>query len=167
MRQYIRQRRFEITFDQDFAGVLAGCAEKELNGVENWVTPDIQAAYRTLREWGVAHSVEAWQDGKLVGGVLGVGIGSFFSSDTVFFRVSHASKVAFAHLLAALRKSGYTLHDVQSTGPFNQEFGSYEIPAGEYRTQLARAVVRPATLRPIPVEDIAPVAKPQARPIAV
>lgn len=156
LRQYVRQERFQITLNQAMPEVLNGCLEAHADSEYTWITPEAYRVYLELHEMRLTHSVEAWQDGKLVGGVVGFGMGRYFSSESLFYRVTHASKVAFAHLCAALKQNGYLLHDVQLLAPINQQFGSHEIPRAEFLAQLALAIAQPSPGLTLPsVEEVA------------
>ena len=114
----------------------------------SWITPYIIEAYLELHEMGVAHSVEAWQDGELVGGLIGMAFGSFFTTESLFYCVTRASQVAFVHLSRMLKAGGFVLHDVQECNAFNTRFGAYEMPRAEFKRDLTRALIRPATFPP-------------------
>lgn len=139
MRQYIRQRRFEIRVDTDFEGVIAACAERDVS----WITPVVIENYLKLHEIGIAHSIEAYQEGGLVGGLLGMSIGSYFTSESLFYRVSRASKIVFAYVGIALKAAGYLLHDTQETNDLNSEFGSMNIDREDFQHKLTHALIRP------------------------
>src|SRR5581483_5296550 len=100
----IRTGRFAVTVNRDFAGVIRGCANRAEG---TWITRDMVAAYERLHELGYAHSVEAWRDGALAGGVYGVAIGGLFSAESMFHRVSDASKAALVALVERLRARGF------------------------------------------------------------
>ena len=91
LQRTIRSGKFQLTIDRDFAGVIRGCADRPGDG--NWITPEMLSAYETLHRLGYAHSVEAWHSGILAGGVYGVAINGFFAGESMFSRVSDASKV--------------------------------------------------------------------------
>jgi leucyl/phenylalanyl-tRNA--protein transferase len=142
----IRSGRFGVTFDRDFSGVILGCARGPEEGV--WITPGMVAAYTELHRQGHAHSVEAWCDGELAGGVYGVAIGGLFAGESMFTRVTDASKVALAHLMGRLRERCYTLFDVQFINPHTESLGAVEIPRRDYLVQLRTAIRRPVTFGP-------------------
>ncbi|HTP42113.1 MAG TPA: leucyl/phenylalanyl-tRNA--protein transferase [Nitrospiria bacterium] len=134
--QTVRQQRFKIAIDHDFEGVMRGCADRE----ETWITEPIVAAYTALHRQGVAHSIEAYKDGRLVGGIYGVSLGGAFMGESMFSRVTDASKVCLVHLVERLRERGYTLFDVQFTTEHLKRFGAVEIPRKEYLTHLRIAL---------------------------
>ena len=136
LAQTVRQGRFEIVIDRDFDGVMRGCADRE----ETWITEPIVAAYTALHRQGVAHSIEAYKDGRLVGGIYGVSLGGAFMGESMFSRVTDASKVCLVHLVERLRERGYTLFDVQFTTEHLKRFGAVEIPRKEYLTHLRIAL---------------------------
>lgn len=141
VRRVLRQKPFEITADKAFRRVVESCALARLQG--NWISPQFVEAFTALHEAGYAHSVECWQEGKLVGGIYGVAIGGLFAAESMFYRVSNASKVALVHLVETLKASGYTLMDIQMVTPTTAAFGAVEIGRSEYLQRLARAVDLP------------------------
>jgi len=140
LAKLMRKGVFEVTVDRAFREVMEGCAEPAPGRDETWVTPSFIAAYTHLHKQGHAHSVECWQAGKLVGGIYGVSIGGFFAGESMFHRVSNASKVALASLVARLRERHFTLFDVQMLTPITRQHGGIEIPRTEYLKRLATAV---------------------------
>src|SRR5262245_16352013 len=110
LRRTLRSGKFTLTADRDFAGVIRGCANRA-DGT--WITSDMIEAYERLHHLGHAHSVEAWQDGDLAGGVYGVALGGFFAGESMFHRRSDASKAALTFLLQRLHERGYVLFDTQ------------------------------------------------------
>jgi leucyl/phenylalanyl-tRNA---protein transferase len=142
----IRSGRFEVTLDRDFAGVIRGCARGTGEGV--WITSDMIAAYTELHRLGHAHSVEVWYGGALAGGIYGVATGGLFAGESMFTRVTDASKVALAHLMEHLRQRGFALFDVQYLNAHTASLGAIEIPRREYLARLRAAVRRPATFGP-------------------
>ena len=139
----IRRGTFEIAIDGDFRGVVRACAEAERRDEEGtWIDGEIFDSYAALHDEGLAHSVEAWQDGRLAGGLYGVALGGAFFGESMFHRVTDASKVALAALVARLRARGYALLDVQWVTPHLEQFGAIEIPRSKYLKLLADAVRR-------------------------
>jgi leucyl/phenylalanyl-tRNA---protein transferase len=140
LRRVVRSGRFEIRIDSAFDDVIAACAERS----ETWITPQLADVYRELFRMGHARSVEAWQNGELVGGVYGLCIGRYFVSESQFHRVNHAGKVCFATLFDILRANNFLLHDVQYPSGFLSQFGTVEMDRSEFQNQLSRALVQPA-----------------------
>jgi leucyl/phenylalanyl-tRNA---protein transferase len=136
----MRSGRFEVTSDRDFAGVMRGCAEGPQRRGGTWLTPEMMAAYHRLHLLGHAHSVEAWHEGRLVGGIYGVAIGGLFAAESMFYSERDASKVALVRLVLHLRARGYALLDVQQWTPHTGRLGAVEIPREEYLDRLRRAV---------------------------
>ena len=134
----LRQTPFEITRDRDFRGVISACAQQRRRG--NWISVEFTEAYTRLHEAGHAHSVECWQGGVLAGGVYGVAVGGLFAGESMFHRVSDASKVALHHLIGYLRERGFTLFDTQMVTPVTKALGAKEISREEYLQRLASAV---------------------------
>lgn len=139
LRRTIRQGRFEVRINTDFAGVVAACADRP----DTWISPEIERVYRALHALGYAHSVEAYQDGVLVGGLYGVAIGGAFMGESMFHRVTDASKVCFAHLAERLAARGYTLLDAQFMTDHLARLGAFYVSAAEYEVRLAAALRRP------------------------
>ena len=140
LRRVVRQGRFDIRVDSDFAATLAGCAEATEKRPNTWINDEITRLYTALHARDAAHSVEAWQGGRLVGGLYGVSIGGAFFGESMFSRVTDASKVALVHLVALLRLGGYRLLDMQFLTPHLAQFGAVEVPRAEYRRLLADAL---------------------------
>lgn len=132
----VRREVFDVVSDRDFESVIRACADRE----ETWITDEIIEAYCALHEAGFAHSVECWQEGRLVGGLYGVAIRGAFFGESMFYRVSNASKVALVHLVRRLREGGFVLLDTQYATPHLEQFGVVEIPRAAYERRLAKAL---------------------------
>ena len=132
-------RKFELTSDRDFEGVIDGCAARPTT----WISPEIRAAYVELRKLGHAHSVEASAAGTLAGGVYGIAIGAAFMAESMFHRQTDAGKAALVGLLRHLARRGFELCDIQMTTPATRQFGAVEIPRSAYLARLRAAVARP------------------------
>jgi len=145
LQRTLRSGKFTVTCDQDFVGVIDGCATAQDRLPDTWITPPMRSAYIELHEQGVAHSVEAWHEGQLVGGVYGVAIGGMFAAESMFYRESDASKVALVSLVTHLQSRGYRLLDVQQYTPNSARFGAIKIPRPQFLKRLAAAIARPAT----------------------
>jgi leucyl/phenylalanyl-tRNA--protein transferase len=136
--------RFAVTADRDFAGVIRGCAEPAPGRMDTWINPEIERLFLALHARRAAHSVEAWQDGRLVGGLYGVALGGAFFGESMFSRATDASKVALVHLVARLRLCGFVLLDTQFLTSHLARFGAVEIPKADYKRRLADALEAPA-----------------------
>ena len=145
LRRTLRSQNFRATCDQDFAGVIHGCATAGNRRRNTWLTPPMIEAYRRMHALGHAHSIEVWEQGELVGGTYGIAIGGLFAAESMFHRSRDASKVALAHLVAHLNARGYQLLDIQQWTEHSDTLGATEIPRIEYLRRLARAVDRPIT----------------------
>jgi leucyl/phenylalanyl-tRNA--protein transferase len=132
----LRRGRFEVVFDRDFPAVIRACADHS----ETWISGDILRTYEALHELGLAHSVEAYEDGRLAGGLYGVALGGAFFGESMFHRVTDASKVAFAILCGRLDEQGFKLHDAQFLTPHLAALGVREVPNGVYLRLLAEAL---------------------------
>jgi leucyl/phenylalanyl-tRNA--protein transferase len=135
---------FTIRADQDFAAVIAACATPAEGREDTWINRDIERLFTSLHLQGHAHSVEAWQNGVLVGGLYGVVLGGAFFGESMFSHVRDASKVALVHLVARLRMGGFRLLDTQFVTAHLSQFGAFEIPRAQYKAALDRAAVAPA-----------------------
>ncbi|MCC6123447.1 MAG: leucyl/phenylalanyl-tRNA--protein transferase [Pirellulales bacterium] len=135
--------RFEISFDRDFPAVIRGCASGRGRKGGTWLTPKMIAAYIRMHELGHAHSVEAWQEGRLAGGAYGIAIAGLFAAESMFYRVPEASKVALVRLVEHLQSRGYSLLDIQQLTPHTARFGAIEISRREYLQRLAKALKQP------------------------
>jgi leucyl/phenylalanyl-tRNA--protein transferase len=136
----VRSGRFAIQVDSDFTGVMQGCADDRDEGT--WISDEIFESYTTLHRLGLAHSVETWRAGRLVGGLYGVHLGGAFFGESMFHRETDASKVALVALVDRLVRRGFTLLDIQWVTPHLQRFGAIEIPRAVYLRKLKRALAR-------------------------
>lgn len=132
-----RFKHFEIRYDTSFAEVMHSCGSIMREGQQgSWIIPEVIEGYSVLYDMGYAHSVEAWQDGKLVGGLYGVVIGKVFFGESMFSRVSDASKVAFAHLIERLKADGFRMIDCQIPSEHLKSLGAREISRKKFMTYL-------------------------------
>lgn len=143
LRKTLRSNRFEVKLNTAFAEVLVGCAEGPGREEGTWLTDDMQSAYNKMHALGHAHSVEAWQEGQLVGGVYGLAIGGLFAAESMFHYKTDASKVALAHLVTHLRLRGYQLMDVQQWTKHTGSLGVVEISRKAYLEQLQAVIDLP------------------------
>ncbi len=127
LRKTIRKREFEITFDHAFSEVMDQCSLPRGDDEGTWISKEIKQAYVALHKKGHAHSVEAWQEGNLVGGLYGVSIGSLFFGESMFSHISNASKVAFATLVTQLHEANFKLIDCQVRTEHLVSLGAEEI----------------------------------------
>lgn len=140
LRRTVRQGRFEIRIDHDFDGVIEGCATPTAERGDTWINPEIRRLYRALFERGIVHTVECWREGRLVGGLYGLALGGAFFGESMFSRERDASKVALVHLVARLRRGGFTLLDAQFITEHLAQFGAVEVPKRHYREMLDAAL---------------------------
>ena len=153
LRRVIRHGGFEIRCDTAFEEVIRGCAEATEKRPNTWINDEIVRLYTSLSGRGAAHSVEAWLDDRLVGGLYGVSLGAAFFGESMFSRVTDASKVALVHLALRLRLGGYRLLDTQFLTAHLARFGGIEISRSHYHRLLAEALAYRASF---------PVALPEA-----
>jgi len=136
----IRSGLYEIRIDTAFAEVLQACAAPGRGRTETWINHAIETLCLELFHRGLAHSVETWADGRLVGGLYGIAQGGAFFGESMFSVARDASKVALAHLVSRLRAGGFTLLDTQFMTDHLRTFGAIEIPRAEYRRRLRSAL---------------------------
>lgn len=139
LRRTLNKRPFEIRMDTAFAEVIHACARTGCPE-EQWIDPQIETLYGKLHEMGFAHSVECWDEDGLQGGLYGIAMGKAFFGESMFHRKTDASKVALVALVNLLRSNDFLFLDTQWTTPHLLTFGTYEIPAREYRQLLKRAL---------------------------
>ena len=140
LRRILRRRPFEVRVDTAFRSVIEGCAEMTEGRPRTWINRPIINAYVGLFERGYAHSVECWNGDRLVGGLYGVSLGAAFFGESMFSRVSEASKIALVHLVARLKFGGFKLLDTQFVTDHLERFGAQEIPRTLYRRRLRTAI---------------------------
>ena len=145
LKKRLRSNVFTVTLDTCFRHVMEQCAGPRPQYPEGgtWITDEMLAAYTQLHELGHAHSVESWQDGRLVGGVYGVALGGAFFAESMFTRVDDASKVALVTLIRQLQAWDFRLIDCQQSSPHVMRFGAEEIPRSDFIDQLTAALTRP------------------------
>jgi leucyl/phenylalanyl-tRNA--protein transferase len=137
LQRTIRAGRFTVTVNRAFGDVLRGCAQRPEG---TWITADMMQAYQTLHQMGHAHSVEAWKNGDLAGGIYGVAVGGLFAGESMFTRQRDGSKVALVSLVERLRERGFQLFDIQMLTEHTARLGAVEIPRQEYLTRLHKAL---------------------------
>jgi leucyl/phenylalanyl-tRNA--protein transferase len=146
----VRADRFEVRIDTAFAAVIAACAAPRPGRMETWINRTIETLCLELHARGQAHSLEAWSEGELVGGLYGIALGGAFFGESMFSTRTDASKVALVHLVARLRAGGFGLLDTQFMTDHLKSFGAVEISKGEYRRRLAAALSRAADFAALP-----------------
>ena len=156
LRRRVRQREFTVTTDRCFERVIRACADRK----RTWITPRILRAYTELHQRGAAHSVECWQDETLAGGLYGVALGGAFFGESMFFRISNASKVALVHLVRQMKAGGFSLLDTQYSTAHLKRFGVVEIPRSEYMNQLNTALSLKTSWWPLSDADAAALDQP-------
>lgn len=145
----LRRHPFELRMDTAFSRVIRACAAPRRGDSGTWILPEMITAYERLHALGYAHSVEAWREGELVGGLYGVALGSAFFGESMFHQCAEASRAALAGLVAFLRGRGFTLLDCQQPTPHMLGMGAREIPRKEFLARLRWAV-------PVPDPESAP-----------
>jgi len=145
----VRATDLRVTADQAFAQVIDGCAGGGVRRPSTWINQPIRALCLDLHAMGHAHSIEVWSGEALVGGLYGVSLRAAFFGESMFSTVRDASKIALVHLVARLKRSGFTLLDTQFATEHLMQFGAVEIPRAEYRSRLAAALRRRADFGPV------------------
>lgn len=140
LRPVLNRGTFEVRIDEQFAEVMRQCAKPRYKGDETWISEEMVKAYSALNQMGYAHSVEAYQEGQLVGGLYGVSIGAAFFGESMFYTVSNASKVAFHYLMQILQNQGYILLDSQYINDNMRRYGAMEIPKEQFLLMLKHAL---------------------------
>ena len=142
----VRKQPFTVTINRDFAAVIDECAALRDGRKETWINRDIRQLYVALHRLGFAHSLEVWNEDRLVGGLYGVALRAAFFGESMFSRRTDASKVALVHLVARLRFGGFRLLDAQFTNDHLLQFGIHEIGRERFQARLADALAHPADL---------------------
>ena len=140
LKRTLRSGQYGVRVDTAFDAVMRGCAEPTEMRPKTWINDEILRLYGALHDQGYAHSVEAWHEGDLVGGLYGVALRGVFFGESMFSRATDASKVALVHLVARLVKGGFRLLDTQFVTEHLQQFGAIEISRGQYHRRLAQAL---------------------------
>jgi len=140
LRRTVRANLYDVRCDTAFEEVIRTCAEPADDRKETWINEEIVRLYVDLFRLGRAHSIEAWKDGEMAGGLYGVALGGAFFGESMFSRARDASKVSLVHLVARLKKGGFRLLDTQFVTRHLSQFGAVELPRGGYRSLLAGAL---------------------------
>ena len=146
----VRSGLYEVHIDTDFEGIISGCAAARPGRRTTWINAKIHALYRELHRSGHCHTVETWQDGRLVGGLYGVALHGAFFGESMFSTARDASKVALVHLCARLIHGDFTLLDTQFVTDHLKQFGTVEIERSEFHTLLENALMHEANFLALP-----------------
>ena len=153
LRKRVLKKEFDIRVNTAFADVIAGCAETKASRNETWINRPIREVFMKLHVMGHAHSVECWQEDRLVGGLYGLQVGSAFCGESMFSRATDASKVALVHLCARMSATGFTLLDAQLPNPHLEQFGQILMPQEDYMELLEEAQTNQPDFSSIPVSQ--------------
>lgn len=145
LKRFLRQNPFQITIDRAFRKVMQGCATPARHRPTSWITGEFVNAYTALYERGYGHSIEVWRGEELVGGLYGLAIGGYFVGESMFHKVSNASKVALFYMVQHLKARGYTLFDVQMPTDATLQMGVVLVPRKAFLSRLKEAVDLPVT----------------------
>ena len=140
LRKSVLKAPYEIRVDTAFADVIDACAEVRSTQAETWINKPIRDIFVDLHDAGFTHSVEAWQDDKLVGGLYGLALGGAFCGESMFSRARDASKICLVHLCARLWKGGFRVLDTQYVNDHLKQFGCYEVDSDTYKERLREAL---------------------------
>lgn len=151
LKKMLNRGLFELRVDSAFQAVMQGCAESTEGRPDTWINEEIVRLFVELHHLGMAHSIETWRDGNLVGGLYGLSLGAAFFGESMFSRETDASKVALVDLVARLKRGGYQLLDTQFVTEHLSRFGAVEIARHRYLKLLANAVELPAVFPRGPV----------------
>jgi leucyl/phenylalanyl-tRNA---protein transferase len=143
LQRTIRQNKFQVTVNRQFRDVMMACGENREDGT--WVTDSMIDAFCELHRLGHAHSVEVWQNQELVGGTYGVGIAGLFAAESMFHRITDASKVALVYLIERLKKNRFSLLDIQMVSNHTATFGAVDIERNDYLGLLQQALASKQT----------------------
>lgn len=152
LARHILRSDWVIRVNSDFAGVVAGCADRP----ETWINAEIAALYLALHRAGFAHSLEVWDGTELIGGVYGVTLGAAFFGESMFSRRTNASKTALAYLIHRLRAGGFLLFDTQFLTPHLASLGAVEISRAAYHRRLEKALQVHASFTPEGYQPLPP-----------
>jgi leucyl/phenylalanyl-tRNA---protein transferase len=139
----LRKQDFEVRADSAFEQVILACSEPRPHQPGTWITREMQVAYARLHRLGVAHSVETWRGGELIGGLYGVALGRMFYGESMFSRADNASKIALVHLVRQLQRWQFGMIDCQMNTPLLTSFGAREIRRAEFTRRMAELVNYP------------------------
>ena len=154
LRPVINKNLFEIRINHNFRAVMEACSKPRRDSEDTWISEEIIDAYTNLHQIGFAHSIEAYQDNRLVGGLYGVAIGAAFFGESMFYIEPDASKVAFNYLMEMLRKQKFELLDTQFINDNVRRFGAIEISKAEYMRKLKKATNRKARITESEIEHL-------------
>ncbi len=146
LRKTLKKPTYEIRTDTAFRQVMEACAAPRDEHGGTWITPAMISAYTELHRLGLAHSVETWMEGKLVGGLYGIGLGRMFYGESMFSLATDASKIAFVHLVRQLERWGYGMIDCQMKTAHLASLGAREIPRAEFSLKLSELVNFPGNI---------------------
>jgi leucyl/phenylalanyl-tRNA--protein transferase len=153
LRKTLARKDYEVRLDSAFESVVSECAAPRFDQDGTWITPEMSRAYLRLHELGYAHSVETWIDGRLAGGLYGVAIGRAFYGESMFTRVTDASKIALVHLCRYLERRAFAMIDCQMVTRHLATLGASAIPRGEFMARLRTATREGAAPGRWPMED--------------
>ncbi|MCW8127237.1 leucyl/phenylalanyl-tRNA--protein transferase [Microbulbifer halophilus] len=148
MRKVLRRGNFRVTFDRAFGEVIEACRGPRTDQAGTWITDEMADAYREMHRLGHAHSVEVWREGELAGGLYGIAQGRIFFGESMFHRVTDASKVAFVHLVRQLELWGCPMIDCQVSNPHLSSLGAVEVPREDFERLLETGLQQPPFPQP-------------------
>jgi len=155
MKKLLRRQVFDVRVNSAFYDVMMECAHVRLGRSDTWINEQIIEIFDDLHKAGLAHSVETWKDGKLVGGLYGLSMGAVFFGESMFAKASNASKYALCHLVAIMKEGDYCLLDTQFTTDHLSRFGAVQISHKDYMAKLGAALSQIAVFKgPLPYSSV-------------
>ncbi|MEA5140048.1 leucyl/phenylalanyl-tRNA--protein transferase [Arcicella rigui] len=154
LKPILNKKLFEIRINANFEAVMRNCAAPRKGDADTWISDEIVEAYCDLNKMGLAHSVEAYIDDSLVGGLYGVCIGAVFFGESMFYKVPESSKVAFHYLMEILKMQGFELLDTQFINDNVRRYGAIEIPRADYVKALKKALEKRCVFTEINLKEL-------------
>ena len=150
-KRFLKKKPFFVTINSNFREIINKCATE--NRSETWINKIIEDKFNELHELGIAHSIECWKNNEIVGGIYGISIGGCFFAESMFSKVSNASKFALINLVARLHYLNYTILDIQFINQHLRQFGAYEVSQNIFKKKLAMCIDKKINFQSLSVED--------------
>ena len=150
-KRFLKKKPFFVTINSNFREIINKCATE--NRSETWINKIIEDKFNELHELGIAHSIECWKNNEIVGGIYGISIGGCFFAESMFSKVSNASKFALINLVARLHYLNYSILDIQFINQHLRQFGAYEVSQNIFKKKLAMCIDKKINFQSLSVED--------------
>ena len=150
-KRFLKKKPFFVTINSNFREIINKCATE--NRSETWINKIIEDKFNELHELGIAHSIECWKNNEIVGGIYGISIGGCFFAESMFSKVSNASKFALINLVARLHSLNYSILDIQFINQHLRQFGAYEVSQNIFKKKLAMCIDKKINFQSLSVED--------------